>query len=340
MRPNTRSLAIKLLVSTVVIVSTLMLGFGLIVNTSKVWEEIREFDWSLLPVIIILTMLNYLLRSLRWSLAVGHLKAANLPLAWNILIYLSGGAFVLTPWRSGEFIRCLYQRRLSGLSMTRSASIIMVERFVDTGIILMLTASGFVFFSDSAWYVLLAVLALAAVMISILGSAIFWSGATKFGKAFGGTRLSFVHDIHTAFQEIWTGRLMTAFVSLGILAWCVECITVFLVFRGLASGGSIELLGQVVFIHPLSTLLGSLTFLPAGIGVTESSSISLFASVSTTPVEMAAAAVLLSRAIIIGEVFSLGLISNLILVLSRRGTERALRVDGEALDSVVRSQIN
>jgi uncharacterized protein (TIRG00374 family) len=58
-------------------------------------------------------------------------------------------------------------------------------------------------------------------------------------------------------------------VAVGFLSWGGECLAFALVLAGLGAAFTPTLLVQAAFILPVSTLAGSLLFLPGGLGVAE-----------------------------------------------------------------------
>jgi uncharacterized protein (TIRG00374 family) len=106
------------------------------------------FDWSLflsslrmvqpgwLAVSILATMLTYVARAFRWQVLLNRLKSVRMgPLITTNLLGFSA-IFVLG--RAGEFVRPVWLTRKERIPLTASVATIIVERVLDTLMLLML----------------------------------------------------------------------------------------------------------------------------------------------------------------------------------------------------------
>ncbi|MCK9996192.1 MAG: flippase-like domain-containing protein, partial [Candidatus Krumholzibacteria bacterium] len=96
-------------------------------------------------------------------------------------------------------------------------------------------------------------------------------------------------------------------VTLSTLAWMCECLGLWLVCQGL---GVPVPLGEALFVYAAGTLVGSLSFLPGGLGGTEATIIWLLGTLAIPGATGAAVALLvrlftLWLAVIIGLIFFL-----------------------------------
>jgi len=84
-------------------------------------------------------------------------------------------------------------------------------------------------------------------------------------------------------------------VVIGFVSWSGECIAFYYVLLGLGFAGSWTLLVQAAFILGISTLAGSVSLLPGGLGVAEGSVYGLLLLLLKTTTQKAGAATLLIR---------------------------------------------
>ena len=80
-----------------------------------------------LALLLLLSLVNYLLRALRW-----HIFATRLGLALNLVAnvrhFLGGFAMSVTPGRVGELVRMRWIRRETGWSFERTAPLVLIDR--------------------------------------------------------------------------------------------------------------------------------------------------------------------------------------------------------------------
>lgn len=63
----------------------------------------EKFQWSFLPFALGATLVNYLLRFIRWHYYLSVIGVNNVPRRDSLSIFLSGFALTMTPGKLGEF---------------------------------------------------------------------------------------------------------------------------------------------------------------------------------------------------------------------------------------------
>jgi uncharacterized protein (TIRG00374 family) len=100
-----------------------------------------------------------------------------------------------------------------------------------------------------------------------------------------------IDDSLAAFGLLTRPAVTAGTLTLSVLAWCAECVGLWLVCRGL---GFPIAPPEAAFAYAAGTLVGSLTFLPGGLGGTEATIIWLLGTLGM-PAHQGAAAALLIR---------------------------------------------
>ena len=316
--PWGRWLALSLLAAFAVTI-----GLGLYGDFGDIAEALAGFRWNLVPALLGVTALNYLVRYVRWRRLV-QLVSGQAPGLWeDLLVFFAGTAMILTPARLGEWVKSYYARQLYGAPVARTAPILLAERASDALVMLLLAAPGLVLFRWG-WvlFVTVSVIALAAIFaLRHRGLAsLLLRGAARFPL----TRrlLPPMEDFHESSRLLFSPPGLSWAFGLGLVAWSLECLTFFLVLAGLGRPMTWELGIQVAFIFPMASLAGSLSLLPAGIGVTEGGITGLTQAIVGAPRSMAVASALLARALILGFGFVLGLAALAALTRATAGQER------------------
>lgn len=255
------------------LILTLVLGvaafvvLGLYADVPRMLRELVDFSWKYLPLILGLTLLNYLLRFLRWHYYLGLIQA-RVRRRDSLAIYFSGLAMVVTPARLGEWLKCHLLTRVSPTPISRSAPVIVAERFCDVLALGLLASAGLALLGRG-WEDLILALSLAAVLVAL---ARYRPLATKaLGLArrlpFLSSRIEPLQRFYDSFYTLFGPRALTVGVGLGLAAWTAESLGFYMVVRGL--GWVDGWLVKSILIYSLASLAGSLSLLPGGLGATE-----------------------------------------------------------------------
>lgn len=105
------------------------LALGLTGGWAATLEALRRLgtgQWSLL---IGLSLLNYALRFFRWHRYLLSL-GAHVPVRDDLLIYVAGFAFTVTPGKAGEALRSMYLRAF-GIPWSPGLATLTAERILD-----------------------------------------------------------------------------------------------------------------------------------------------------------------------------------------------------------------
>ena len=277
--------------------------FGLLVLTvlalvgdlPKVADVLRRFPPAYLPAILALTLWNYALRFGKWHL---YLRRLRIPAsrADSLGIFLCGLSMAVTPGKAGELLKSVLLRRRTGTPLAVSAPVVMAERLTDGLAMLGLAGTGLVLYRQAVGP-LLALLALcvAVVALSQLPATrrrlLPWlQGHPRLAR-----RAESIEHLYASARVLLSPPLLLLAVSIGLVSWSGECLAFYLVLLGLGFHAGGTLLVQAAFVLAVSTLIGSATLLPGGLGTAESSSTALLIAVAHATLAQAVAATLLIR---------------------------------------------
>jgi len=255
-------------------------------------------------LIVGLWSLGNLVRTIRWHYFLKEIDN-KVPFRTNVIYYLSGFALVYTPGRIGEVIRSPYLKRNYNISMSKSASIVFVERFYDLlGIIILLTI-GLVF-AEFDKTILLAPITLIIIIIVIFKNKTLFS---KFLEKL--SKIRPLRNINSIYEESYDSALKiikTKFFILGTvtstLTYFFQTLAVFLIISSLSGVITIE---EVFVIYPTSMFISAITLIPGGIGVFEGGMVGLF-SIYDLDYEAAITTSLLIRIIGYGIFSAIGMV--------------------------------
>ncbi|MGH2343677.1 MAG: lysylphosphatidylglycerol synthase transmembrane domain-containing protein, partial [Chloroflexota bacterium] len=242
-----------------------------------------------------LTLWNYALRFAKWHL---YLRTLRIPasLADSLGIFLCGLSMAITPGKVGELLKSVLLRRRVGTPLSVSAPVIFAERLTDGLAMMGLAATGLILYQQAVrpMLVLLAVFAAAIVVVQLPASrdrVLPW--LQKHPRLV--QRAESIGQIYRSARLLLAPPLLAAAVAIGLLSWSGECAAFYLVLHGLGFSGGWNLLIQAAFVLAVSTLVGSASLLPGGLGTAEGSAAALLIAVSHAGLTDAIAATLIIR---------------------------------------------
>ena len=246
-------------------------------DLNLVKDRLGEFKIEFLPHIIGLVVLGWFIIFYRWILLLKHSDIV-VPTRENFFIFMAGFALSIIPGKIGELIKSQLLKTKFDISRTKTAPIIVLEQLYNLIGIVVISCIGLglmiifniEFFEISNYVIICA----AIVLIFILGvisskktfQRIFLKVA-KF-KFISKYELSF-ETSHDILKNSLSGKFLVISTILSALFWITEAIVVYLVL--LAFDVNILEFTTIIATYTSSILLGVVSFLPMGIGVTEGS---------------------------------------------------------------------
>jgi uncharacterized protein (TIRG00374 family) len=294
-------------------------GVSFYADLPRLLQTLRLFPWALLPAILGLTLLNYSLRFVKWDYYLRYL-GLGVPRLVSAKIFVTGLSMAITPGKVGELLKSYLIKRYNGIPISRTAPVIMAERLTD-GLAMLLLAAGGLALYGIGWQGLLAILLAAALLIGVIHyrplalRLLGWGERLPVVRRFAQELRAFYESAYLLLQ--WRPLLLA--VSIGLVSWSGECVAFYLVLMGLGLPGTLTLLIQAAFILATSTLIGSVTGLPGGLGGADLSILGLMFALVTRNTTIAGAATLLIRFCTLWFGVSIGVIG---LLVFRRSLSR------------------
>jgi uncharacterized protein (TIRG00374 family) len=238
----------------------------------------------------------------------------------------------ITPGKVGETLKSYQLKRTTGAAISKTLPVIVAERLTDGIAMVILAATGLVMYRFG-WEPLL------ILLVAILTGILVVQNRPLALRLLGfGERLPVVsriaHLLHTFYESAYTllqWRPLLLAIGIGILSWLGECTALYFVYRGLGIAGSFDLFTKATFILAMSSLIGSATGLPGGLGSVDGSMLGLSLLLVSSSKALGGAATLLVRLCTLWFALFIGIVALCIF----RATHRA---DFTASQSVVSSE--
>jgi glycosyltransferase 2 family protein len=244
----------------------IFLGLSVYANLGEIMEAFGKFIWFYIPLLLALTLVNYLIRFLKWHYFVRQLK---IDVDWrqSFVVFFGGLIMTVSPGKLGEVFKSFLLKQLNKTPVAVSAPIVLAERLTDVLALIVLALYGALSFKYGLNFIYI------SIIVIIIGIGIVSSKKITIPIIESMRKVpfvkKFVHKIHEVYESIYTlikfrSLLLTTF--LGVISWFFECIGFYLVIKGF---GEFVTMQNATFIYAFSTLAGAFTMMPGGIGLTE-----------------------------------------------------------------------
>ncbi|SIO53962.1 conserved hypothetical protein [Rhodovulum sp. ES.010] len=241
------------------------------------WAETRaqmmRLGLAQIGVLLALSLVNYLMRGLRWHLFARRLGLpANL---WRDLRHFLGGLVMsVTPGRVGEMVRIRWLRRETGMPLERCAPLFLMDRAADlVAMAVILAAAIALSTSGIAGAAPVAAIAFATAILAtrarLLGALATLAYRTlgRWPRLFGRLR-----GIARMLGQAGRSGAIAGAVALGVAGWLAEGYAFYLLLAWL---GAETGFWTATAIFVFATLAGGLTGAPGGLGGAEAAMIAL-----------------------------------------------------------------
>ncbi|GAC1384576.1 MAG: lysylphosphatidylglycerol synthase transmembrane domain-containing protein [Ktedonobacteraceae bacterium] len=314
------------IVFSLVLAFVVITAIALYADLPRMLTALINFRWQYLPLILGLTLFNYACRFFKWQY---YLKRLHVNISWSksLLIFLAGLSMAITPGKVGELLKSYFLKRSTGAPISHTSPIIVAERLSDGIAMLLLATTGLVLYRFG-WELLLLFLLVGLASILLIQNRRLSLAILTYGERLpliariAQPLRAFYESSYTLLQ--WRPLLLA--VSIGFISWSGECAALYFVFTGLGIAPIADLLIKSTFILAVSSLIGSASGLPGGLGTADGSMLGLIHVLVTPSATVGGAATLLIRLCTLWFGLGLGVIAVLIF-RSTQHTDFAIEDD-------------
>ncbi|MFN2211638.1 MAG: lysylphosphatidylglycerol synthase transmembrane domain-containing protein [Anaerolineales bacterium] len=289
--PVSRKLIYGLLFGFLVFVALILVG-----DIRQIGAEVRSFPWQIMPVVLGLTLWNYLLRFIKWHYFLQKVEVPNLSILDSARLFVAGFPLAVTPAKVGETLKGVWLNQLTGFPTARGVSVVLAERISDGLAMLVLSTVGVIAYRRywPAFAIVLGLL-LGAVIISqirpLAHYLLSWGPRIPLVRRFANSINEFYEGTFTLFKP-WTTFVS---VSLGTISWMAEGVGFYLILVGLGVTPGVGTLSIAIFVLSFSTVIGAVSALPGGLLAADASIVGMLVLLLGMDTNTAAAATLLIR---------------------------------------------
>jgi uncharacterized membrane protein YbhN (UPF0104 family) len=248
----------RIVIAAIIVVAAVA-ALSITGDLRDVWDRIGTFAWWTFAVAIALSLANYAVRYLRWAMYL-RFCAIDVPTSSRVGVFIAGLSLAITPGKVGELVKSYLLRELHGVPITRSAPVVIAERVTDLTALVVLAGIGVAIYgiAVTATVTSAAVIALGLVVLGwprLAHAMIRAVTRPRFAARFRDRLL----EIYDGIAALCRPARLAAATAIGGVGW--------MIVHGFP-GASIDV-GLAMLIYAVTTIVGALSFLPGGLGITE-----------------------------------------------------------------------
>ena len=248
--------------------------FLFISDFSIISEKISNFKINYLPLILFLVSASWTPLFIKWHFLLKNCEI-HVPLKKSILVFLSGPAFEITPGQIGALVKSQILKTSSNIPRTKTVPIIVVEKVYDLIGAVLASIIGIAILGMEPYLIIIAILVLVTIFFFVYyrpASEIFFKQITK--RKFFSKYVENISDFYEIVHKSTNVKVATICILLALTYWFMVSAAAY--YTLIAFDINILDYLKVLAIYATSTLLGAISFIPAGIGITEGSITGLF----------------------------------------------------------------
>jgi uncharacterized protein (TIRG00374 family) len=237
---------------------------GVYADLGDLLTALESFDWRFIILLLGLTTLGYLIRFVRWDYFLRGV-GVKLNIRDNLFVYISGLSMTITPAKAGEIWKGWLIRDINGESLSKTVPVVISDRLTDILALVFLSLLGILYYKQGT-YILVTILILFAGFVLAVRSEAVSNILIRVLEKRAGKYSKDVESMHQTFKETLTPKKLVVTTVLGLMAWFMECLALYLAILGFG-----DHLGMVVstFTFSFASLAGALSMIPGGLGVAE-----------------------------------------------------------------------
>lgn len=258
----------KNLIISLLLTALIIFLFGVLTDFNSIINSFKQFNWLLLPVLLSLSLGNYVFRFIKWEYYLKLLKI-KISRLLSIKIFFSGLAMSASPAKMGEVLKSFLLKEIINEPISKTASIIFAERLTDFLSLTFLALIGGLYFHYNSIliYIVGSFFIILIIVISnraIAERIIMFSAKIPFIK----NQISNIQNLYESAYILLQPKAIFSMLGISIFSWFFECFGFYLILFNFEQGFSIL---WTTFVYAFSIIAGAVSMLPGGLGVTEGS---------------------------------------------------------------------
>lgn len=237
-------------------------------DIGPVIQSFQNFNWYFIPLLLLLSIANYLFRLIKWNyfLKILDIKASS---KLSASVFFSGLIMSVTPMKAGELLKSVLLKQILNEPISKTAPVVFAERVTDFFSLIIICSTGVLHFGYGFKLIVPVALFFILIVIIISNRKIclwFFAKIEKIG--FVKKHSNKLYNLYESSYLMFKIKPLLSSVALGVVSWFFECIAFYFILCAFNPDISLFMSS---FIYTFSTIFGAISMLPGGLGVTEGS---------------------------------------------------------------------
>jgi len=234
--------------------------------------SIQQVDKQNLIFAIGMWILVVVLTIIRWNFFLTSITK-KIPIRSSILYYLAGYTFTITPGGAGEIIRSPFMKKEYGVSISKTATIVFIERFYDLLGVTILISVGLVFSNFEKSIIILPLSLIGFLILIMKNKTLFMKVSEKLSRfKLVKKMMPNAEESFNVISQLLTKRHLFHGILISLGNGFLAVSSVYVLITGMNS--SIDFSDLVVIFHA-SNFIANASMIPGGVGILETSLIGL-----------------------------------------------------------------
>jgi len=258
-----KNIFVSILVSLALYLSLSIYG-----NIEIVIATLKSFEWTYFPIVLFIIYLSFLLKFLKWQYYL-KLSKVKIKVSDSFQIFMSSLTMSVTPGKIGELIKSYMIKQLNGTSTNKTIPIVFAERLTEMFALIFLVILGFDLIKNGLIILIFSLLIILVSLFFLLNKNVSnWSiekiGSIKYFQKY----LEYLKISVANSRELLKPKPFVYMFLLSVVIWIIECFGFYIILSKFNIDVSVL---WSFFAYLFSIFVGSISFLPGGLGITEGS---------------------------------------------------------------------
>ncbi len=259
-------------------------------------DHLQSYDWMYFVYGLALATANYAVRFVRWQYYLHRLDIRGVPTLESARIFTAGFVMSVTPGKVGEVFKSVLLHESRGISIARTAPIVVAERLTDLLALVFLAAIGSLVLAEGGWVALGGGLLVGGVWLVCawrpLGE---WALRIAAKLPAIGRIVPKLREAYDSLRVLVAPAPFAIATAMSVVSWFLECISLWLIAQGFVEGGNELDWLEATFAYSVPTIAGAVAMMPGGLGVTEAGMTGVLERLAGMSLPVATATTLLVR---------------------------------------------
>ena len=248
--------------------------FLFISDYNVISEKISNFKINYLPLILFFVSASWIPLIIKWHFLLKN-SEVDIPLTKSIAVWFAGVAFEMTPGHVGILMKSQILKTSSNISRTKTVPIIIVEKVYELIGAILASVIGIIILGMEFYLIIIAISGLVVIFFFMYhkpASELFFNRITKL--KFFSKYVENLPEFYKIVKKSTNVKAATICILLALTYWFMVSAAAY--YTLIAFDVNILDYLKVLAIYTTSALLGAISLIPGGIGITEGTLTGLF----------------------------------------------------------------